>query len=751
MRILMLNYEYPPLGGGASPITGALAEQLALAGHTVDVVTMGYKGLPAREEHVAGRLRVLRVPALRASPVRASTPEMASYLLSALPLTLKLIASQRYDLIHAHFLIPTGALAALLKRLTGLPLVVTIHGSDVPGYNPDRFTGGHRLFAPLWRQIVASADAIVSPSQHLAQLLQRSAPAPVTIIPYGFQPPVAQSAPRRQRILFASRLFPRKGAQHLLQALAGIDLRGWEVVIAGDGPLLAELQAQARQLGIDVQFPGFVKGQALLDLYASSAIFVFPSLHDNFPVVLLEALSAGCAVITNNVTGMPEVVGEAGVLVPPTDIAALRAAISSLMADEARRAELGALARERVAAFGWDGILAQHVALYARVAATEPAVSAPRTLSQGFAAAQVQPQDAFDPSVTVALITYNSAAYIDRCLETLEAALPTGAAVLVIDNASSDDTVERVRRHPACRLVELRQNIGHSAACNLALQLAASSWVLFLDHDTYVPQGWLAPLLEAARAAWPATAMVGSRAVLVQQGRIHHDGGFAHVVGHMTLNHGFLPLEAAPAGAGEVWEVGAQASTSLLVHRERALACGGFDARYFIYLNDFELSLRMRLRGWRCYTAPDSLVYHLQGNAETSWRGKGDYPQRRAQLIYRNRWLTILKLYQTRTLLLCAPIILLYDLLLLAAALRKGWLKVYLRALGDVVRMRGAIRTQRRHIQSTRVISDRELLSAHGLSFVPGLVQSKAERTAQRSVEWLTAQYWRLVAPLLEK
>ncbi|MBX0328718.1 glycosyltransferase family 2 protein [Oscillochloris sp. ZM17-4] len=355
----------------------------------------------------------------------------------------------------------------------------------------------------------------------------------------------------------------------------------------------------------------------------------------------------------------------------------------------------------------------------------------------------------FDASVTVALITYNSAAYIDRCLETVRAALPEGGAILVIDNASSDDTLARVGGHAGCRLVALRQNIGHSAACNLALQLADSAWVLFLDHDTYVPEGWLTPLLDAARTTWPHTAMVGSRAVLVQQGRIHHDGGFAHVVGHMTLHHGFMPVGQAPTGAGEVWEVGAQASTSLLVHRERALECGGLDARYFIYLNDFELSLRMRLRGWRCYTAPESLVYHLQGNAETSWRGRGDYPRRRAQLIYRNRWLTILKLYSARTLLLCAPIILLYDGLLLAAALRKGWLGVYLRALGEVLSMREAIRTQRRHIQATRVISDRELLSAHGFSFVPGLVQGRAERLAQGAVEQICAAYWRLASPLL--
>jgi glycosyltransferase involved in cell wall biosynthesis len=368
MRIMMLNYEYPPIGGGASPITRELSEALARDGHAVDVVTMGYRKLPFREDLLDGRLRVFRVPALRASPVRAVTVEMSSYILSALPVALALAARHRYDLIHAHFLMPTGVLAAALKRLTGLPLVVTIHGSDVPGYNPDRFKRGHRLLAPLWRQIVQRADAIISPSHYLSGLLQRGADVAVDVIPYGFQRPDPAPAPRGRRILFASRLFPRKGAQHMLQALQGIDLTGWEVVIAGDGPMLAPLQEQARQLGIDVLFPGFLKGQALQTLYQSSAIFVFPSLHDNFPVVLLEALSAGCAIITNNVTGMPEVVGEAGVLVKPHDIAGLRAAIQGLMDDEARREGLGELARRRLESFAWERILGQHLEIYRRVA-----------------------------------------------------------------------------------------------------------------------------------------------------------------------------------------------------------------------------------------------------------------------------------------------------------------------------------------------------------------------------------------------
>jgi glycosyltransferase involved in cell wall biosynthesis len=330
---------------------------------------MGYGKLPFKEQMIEDRLRVFRVPALRRSPVRAVTVEMASYLASAFPTALALAARRRYDLIHAHFLMPTGVLASALKRATGLPLVFTVHGSDVPGYNPDRFKRGHKLLTPVWKTVVRSADAIISPSAYLRELLQKGQAAPVSLIPYGFNAPAPSGVTRRRRILFTSRLFPRKGAQFMLEAVAGLDLSGWEVVIAGDGPMLEPLKEQARRLGLDVQFPGFVKGQALRDLYASSAIFVFPSLHDNFPVVLLEALSHGCAIVTNNCTGMPEVVGEAGLLVKPHDVPGLRSAIARLMGDADLREELGRRAHRRVAELSWERVLEQHLELYGRLAA----------------------------------------------------------------------------------------------------------------------------------------------------------------------------------------------------------------------------------------------------------------------------------------------------------------------------------------------------------------------------------------------
>jgi glycosyltransferase involved in cell wall biosynthesis len=365
MRILMLNYEYPPLGGGASPVTRDLCLHLANAGHEIDVVTMGFRRLPPVETF--DNVRVIRVPALRRSAVRAEAVELLSYITAALPPALALLRHRRYDVVHAHFIVPTGILAAVVRQVSGLPLVITAHGSDVPGYNPDRFIRAHRVIAPAWRLVARSADMIVSPSHYLRGLIQQTCTVSVEIIPYGFDPPPPPTGERKQRILFVSRLFPRKGAQYLIEALAGLPLDGWEVTIAGDGPMREELQTLAQRLGVPVDWRGFIKGAPLEELYATSAIFVFPSINDNFPVVLLEALAGGCAIITADVSGMPEVVGNAGILVPPRDVPALRDALARLMQDADLRAELSARARARIAAFAWDEVTRRYVDVYRRV------------------------------------------------------------------------------------------------------------------------------------------------------------------------------------------------------------------------------------------------------------------------------------------------------------------------------------------------------------------------------------------------
>jgi glycosyltransferase involved in cell wall biosynthesis len=163
-----------------------------------------------------------------------------------------------------------------------------------------------------------------------------------------------------------SRIFERKGVDILLQAFAELDT-DWELVIAGDGPFLETAKDLAAKLGIVVQFLGHVDKAQLPALYKSARIFVLPSSRENFPVVLLEALAAGCAIITTHGSGCTEVVGEAGILVEPGSPQALARELAGLLADEQRIETLRRESLQRIEEFSWQHIAARYEAHYHRI------------------------------------------------------------------------------------------------------------------------------------------------------------------------------------------------------------------------------------------------------------------------------------------------------------------------------------------------------------------------------------------------
>jgi glycosyltransferase involved in cell wall biosynthesis len=364
-----LNYEYPPIGGGGSPVSQQLCEHYVRRGHQVDVVTMAYGELP-RHEEIRG-VDVTRVPALRKRPDLCETHEMASYVASALPRVAARLRRRHYDVIHAHFLVPTGLLAYLATRIRTAPYVITAHGSDVPGFNPDRFRREHRLTRPLLRLIMRNAALVTSPSQHLGRLIQESCgPFPVEHIPNGIDLGRLHCGPKRRRILMAGRLLPRKGYQHVLEALREYD-GDFEIHIAGDGPMRGELEAIAAQLKARVVFHGWLEHESplLREIYETSSIYCLPSESENASVGLLEAMLAGMAIVTSNNAGCAETVGDAGFVVPPKDPAALRGVLREILASEEKRLEAGQRARRRVeACFDWEHIGDRYLARLREIA-----------------------------------------------------------------------------------------------------------------------------------------------------------------------------------------------------------------------------------------------------------------------------------------------------------------------------------------------------------------------------------------------
>ena len=177
----------------------------------------------------------------------------------------------------------------------------------------------------------------------------------------------------RRFLLYVGVLEPRKNLPVLLRAfrrardegnrlaLAIVGNRGWK---------FASIFATVQELGLekDVIFTGYVSDADLPYVYNGAALFVYPSLYEGFGLPVLEALSCGTPLITSNVSSMPEIVGDAGLLIPPSDETRLADAIREVLSDPALAASLSEKGRERAARFSWSRTARETIAVYARAA-----------------------------------------------------------------------------------------------------------------------------------------------------------------------------------------------------------------------------------------------------------------------------------------------------------------------------------------------------------------------------------------------
>ena len=159
MRILICNYEYPPLGGGGGVVTALLAEELARR-HEVTVLTSQGLGLPS--ESVEEGVRVVRAPVFfRKQKAAANVPSMLAFIPMGIRLGKRLLKKERFDVINTHFALPSGPVGDALARSAGIPNILSVHGGDL--YDPSKFTSPHRHLLLRWwiRRLVQRADAVV--------------------------------------------------------------------------------------------------------------------------------------------------------------------------------------------------------------------------------------------------------------------------------------------------------------------------------------------------------------------------------------------------------------------------------------------------------------------------------------------------------------------------------------------------------------------------------------------------------------
>lgn len=345
-KILIVNYEYPPLGGGGGVATCDLAIEWAKK-YQVDVLTSSFKGLPKFE--VVQGVNIHRVKVLfRSSRDTASFTSMLSYLFFGFFKGIRLARKNKYMVINTHFAVPSGPLGYIIGKMFGIPNVLSLHGGDI--YDPSKKSSPHKsfFFKRVVRFIMNRANRIVAQSTNTkgnAEKYYKPKKA-IQVVPLPFHPPVIEKFDRaaagysRNDFLIVSigRVVKRKSYDLLIRAIFQIRDRRVKLLIVGDGPERQNLQNLTEYLGLKdrVKFTGFISEKEKYGFLSKADLFALTSLHEGFGIVFMEAMYCGLPIVCTNNGGQTDFIisGQNGLLLNVGDIGSCAENINRLINDK---------------------------------------------------------------------------------------------------------------------------------------------------------------------------------------------------------------------------------------------------------------------------------------------------------------------------------------------------------------------------------------------------------------------------------
>jgi glycosyltransferase involved in cell wall biosynthesis len=381
-RILLINHEFPPLGGGSGNATRHIAAGLARLGHQPCVITGAWAGLPATE-HVDG-VMIRRVATPRSDLRSISTGEAARFMTSAMIAAAGLHKHWKADAVVAFCTWPAAPVGWFMKTSRRLPYIVVLKNGDIPQRDPEDETHTHKVADRAVKHLWRHAGAVIANSLALADEARAFAPAQrVAMIPAGAHvegivPKEDYAAQDHVRLLYVGRLEKHKGLDVLLPALAKVtSALKWKLRLVGDGPEWPAIAAHAARFALidRVELCGWQGWNTLPEMYRNADIFVLPSHTDDMPAALLEAMATGLPVVATRVAGAGEAVlhDETGLLTPPSDSDALADALTAMMADPTRWETLGRKGRARVENYySWKNVAEKWIDVIEQVIAAKP-------------------------------------------------------------------------------------------------------------------------------------------------------------------------------------------------------------------------------------------------------------------------------------------------------------------------------------------------------------------------------------------
>jgi len=377
MRILFFNYEFPPLGGGAGNASAYILKEYAkLPEIEVDFVTSSFDE-QLHLENFGGNVTIHRLPiGKNQNNIHYQTKkELLQYAWQSYRYARKLTKEKKYDLSHSFFSVPCGFVSMLLKWEFGIPYIVSLRGSDVPGYS-ERFGLLYKVITPIIKFIWQQSYFVISCSQGLRDLALQALPKKeIGVVNNGidineFFPDHSKVNPDQFQIVCISRVTPRKGIRFLVQAFKVLAGRYTQIrmIIAGEGNELESLRQLVQGLGIEdkVVFLGAVPHDKVLEHYQKANVFVLPSLNEGMSNTMLEALACGLPIVATDTGGTKELVrdGKNGLIVKMKDSHDLVEKIEKIMLDRELEKRMGVASRLMAEELSWGKVAGQYVDLY---------------------------------------------------------------------------------------------------------------------------------------------------------------------------------------------------------------------------------------------------------------------------------------------------------------------------------------------------------------------------------------------------
>ena len=345
--------------------------------------------------------------------------------------------------------------------------------------------------------------------------------------------------------------------------------------------------------------------------------------------------------------------------------------------------------------------------------------------------------------ISLCLINYNGAAHLIHSLGAVRRSNLRFAEVILVDNGSTDESRALVEQcYPEVQVLRLVQNDGPAVARNAGLRAARHDLILFVDNDVAIAPD-CAFQLRAALDSRPGVVAAMPRVLHAHQRNIiQYEGADCHFLGHMIPRCCEMPHHGAPR---EIVEVNSMVTACFLLDRAVWGEDPAFDPSFVFNYEDHDLGVRSRVRGHQLLAVPSALCLHGTGTPGLSHRPGGQHSDLRVYCLMRNRWRIMLHCFTVRTLLLLAPVLLLFELFQLAGCLRRGWLGIWFRAASWMVSHPGMTLERRRQVQQARRTPDRAILRGGDVPFSRGLARSWVERAACGGLNRLCGGYWRTI------